>query len=211
VRARSLSKILTHFADVGDILPELEYFNCRVIQELHSGHVNHADAFHIILATGPADSELERGGLVEHKPIELRRTRLIAPLTQNVRASRSGLTDGNQGGVSRRPLPETRQQWPVMSLYERFEQVVAIILSLVIATVVALALAQLLVGVVPLLVSGAIDPPDYEVFQTLFGMVMTLLIAMEFKHSIIRVVLRRSNIVQVKTVVLREEIKSRLQ
>jgi uncharacterized protein YqhQ len=95
-------------------------------------------------------------------------------------------------------LAETRQQWPVMSLYERFEQVVAIILSLVIAVVVALALAQLLVGVVPLLVSGAIDPLDYEVFQTLFGMVMTLLIAMEFKHSIIRVALRRSNIVQVR-------------
>jgi uncharacterized membrane protein (DUF373 family) len=33
-------------------------------------------------------------------------------------------------------------------------------------------------------------------------MIMTLLIAMEFKHSIIRVALRRSSIVQVKTVVL---------
>jgi hypothetical protein len=31
---------------------------------------------------------------------------------------------------------------------------------------------------------------------------MTLLIAMEFKHSIVRVALRQSNIVQVKTVVL---------
>lgn len=33
-------------------------------------------------------------------------------------------------------------------------------------------------------------------------MVMTLLIAMEFKHSIIRVALRRSSIVQVKTIML---------
>jgi uncharacterized membrane protein (DUF373 family) len=33
-------------------------------------------------------------------------------------------------------------------------------------------------------------------------MIMTLLIALEFKHSIIRVALRRSSIVQVKTVVL---------
>ena len=46
------------------------------------------------------------------------------------------------------------------------------------------------------------DPLDHEVFQMLFGMVITLLIAMEFKHSIIRVALRRSSIVQVKTVVL---------
>jgi uncharacterized membrane protein (DUF373 family) len=33
-------------------------------------------------------------------------------------------------------------------------------------------------------------------------MIMTLLIAMEFKHSIVRVALRRSSIIQVKTVLL---------
>jgi uncharacterized membrane protein (DUF373 family) len=33
-------------------------------------------------------------------------------------------------------------------------------------------------------------------------MVMTLLIAMEFKHSIVRIMLRRDHIVQVKTVIL---------
>jgi uncharacterized membrane protein (DUF373 family) len=99
-------------------------------------------------------------------------------------------------------LAETREQWSIMSLYQRFEQVVAIVLSLVIAVVIALALVQLVVRILPLLVSGAIDALDHEVFQTLFGMIMTLLIAMEFKHSIIRVALRRSSIVQVKTVVL---------
>jgi uncharacterized membrane protein (DUF373 family) len=96
----------------------------------------------------------------------------------------------------------TRLQWSIMTLYERFEQVVAIILSLVISVVIALALVQLLIRVGPLLLTGAIDPLEHEVFQTLFGMVMTLLIALEFKHSIIRVALRKSSIVQVKTVVL---------
>jgi uncharacterized membrane protein (DUF373 family) len=104
--------------------------------------------------------------------------------------------------ASQKLLTETREQWPLLSLYERFEQVVAIVLSLVIAVVIALALVQLLIRIVPLLVIGAIDPLDHEVFQTLFGAIMTLLIAMEFKHSIIRVALRRSSIVQVKTVVL---------
>jgi uncharacterized membrane protein (DUF373 family) len=99
-------------------------------------------------------------------------------------------------------LAETREQWPLMSLYDRFEQVVAIVLSLVIAVVIALALVQLLIRIVPLLLSGVIDPLDHEVFQALFGMVMTLLIAMEFKHSIVRVAVRRSSVVQVKTVVL---------
>jgi uncharacterized membrane protein (DUF373 family) len=53
-----------------------------------------------------------------------------------------------------------------------------------------------------LLVREALNPLDHAVFQTVFGMIMTLLIAMEFKHSIIRVMLRRDHIVQVKTVVL---------
>jgi hypothetical protein len=45
-------------------------------------------------------------------------------------------------------LPETREQWPLMSLYERFEQVVAIVLSLVIAAVIALVLVQPLLRMV---------------------------------------------------------------
>lgn len=99
-------------------------------------------------------------------------------------------------------LQETREQWPLMNHYERFEHVVAFILSVVIALVIALALLQLLTRVVPLLLTGAIDPLDHDVFQGLFGMIMTLLIALEFKHSIIRVAMRRESIVQVKTVVL---------
>ena len=104
----------------------------------------------------------------------------------------------------RRPwlMHETRRYWPLMTAYERFEHIIAFVLSLVIAVVIVLALVQLFVRVVPLLVTGALDPLDQEVFQGLFGMVMTLLIALEFKHSIVRVALRRESIVQVKTVLL---------
>ena len=45
-----------------------------------------------------------------------------------------------------------------MSLYDRFEELVAIILSFVIAVVIALALVQLVIRLVMLLLSGAIDP-----------------------------------------------------
>ncbi|MES2482352.1 MAG: phosphate-starvation-inducible PsiE family protein [Pseudomonadota bacterium] len=97
---------------------------------------------------------------------------------------------------------ETRRHWPLMTAYERFEHVVVFLLSLVIALVIVLALVQLCARVIPLLLTGAIDPLDHSIFQGLFGMVMTLLIALEFKHSIIRVALRRESIVQVKTVLL---------
>ncbi|SBW00572.1 membrane hypothetical protein [uncultured Desulfovibrio sp.] len=53
-----------------------------------------------------------------------------------------------------------------------------------------------------LLVLDAFNPLDHKVFQSVFGMIMTLLIAMEFKHSIVRVALRRDSIIQVKTVIL---------
>ena len=107
-----------------------------------------------------------------------------------------------QQRAPRRLFAETRRHWPLMSVYERFEQVVAIVLSLVISAVIALALLQLVLRVVPLLLTGAIDPLEHDVFQALFGMIMTLLIALEFKHSIILVALRRASIIQVKTVVL---------
>ena len=97
---------------------------------------------------------------------------------------------------------ETRRRWSLMTMYERFEQIVALALAFLIATMVAIALLQLFLKIFPLLLGGALDPLNYEVFQGLFGAIMTLLIALEFKHSIIQVALRRESIIQVKTVVL---------
>lgn len=103
--------------------------------------------------------------------------------------------------------PETtrmrlRREWAVLTFYERFEQIVAHILSLVIAVVIVVSLVQLIQIVFSLLIIDAFNPLDHRIFQNVFGMVMTLLIAMEFKHSIVRVVLRHDSIIQVKTVLL---------
>ena len=101
-----------------------------------------------------------------------------------------------------RAFRETRDRWPLMTAYERFEQVIALALSLIIAVIIVIALIQLVIRVLPLLIDGAVDILDHEVFQALFGTIMTLLIAMEFKRSIIRAALRQESIVQVKTVIL---------
>jgi uncharacterized membrane protein (DUF373 family) len=95
-----------------------------------------------------------------------------------------------------------RRQWAVMTLYERFEQVVAQVLGALIAVIIIVALAQLIRLVVVLLITESLNPLQHETFQVVFGMIMTLLIALEFKHSIIKVALRRGSIIQVKTVVL---------
>ena len=103
--------------------------------------------------------------------------------------------------LTARLFRESRDRWPLMTAYERFEQVVALVLSFIIAVVIVLALVQLVVRVL-LLIGGGVDILEYGVFQALFGTIMTLLIAMEFKHSIIRAALRQESVVQVKTVIL---------
>ena len=104
--------------------------------------------------------------------------------------------------TGRNPFQVLRDQWAIMSLYERFEQVVALVLSAVIAVIIVVSLFQLIAIVFTLLVLDAFNPLDHKVFQSVFGMIMTLLIAMELKHSIVRVALRRDSIIQVKTVIL---------
>ena len=95
-----------------------------------------------------------------------------------------------------------RTEWRVMTFYERFEQIIALVLSGVIAAIVVISLLQLIRTVLRLLLTDAFNPLDHEVFQSVFGMIMTLLIAMEFKHSIVKVAMRQDSIIQVKTVVL---------
>ena len=83
-----------------------------------------------------------------------------------------------------------------MTVYERFEQVVAITLSGVMSMVVVISLIQLIRIVFTLLVMDALNPLDHKVFQLVFGATMTLLIAMEFKHSIVKVALRKESIIE---------------
>jgi len=71
-----------------------------------------------------------------------------------------------------------RQEWRVMDFYERFEQTIAFILAAVIAVIVAISLMQPVRTVFMLLFLEAFNPLDHQVFQTVFGMIMTLLIAL---------------------------------
>lgn len=122
--------------------------------------------------------------------------------TMRDKAIGSRLESGTPEHVGVAMQKESRDQWKVMTLYERFEHVVALVLSAIIAVIVVVALVQLIRVVFLLLVTRSLNPLDHETFQLVFGMVMTLLIAMEFKHSIVRVAFRHESIIQVKTVVL---------
>jgi uncharacterized membrane protein (DUF373 family) len=53
-----------------------------------------------------------------------------------------------------------------------------------------------------ILAPGTFDPTDYSVFQAIFGAIFTVIIALEFKRSLLVVAQRQESIVQVRTVVL---------
>lgn len=93
-------------------------------------------------------------------------------------------------------------QWNVMTLYEKFEQGVALLLTGLIAVIIVFALLELSKEVFRLVLVDAANPLDHKLFQALFGQILTVLIALEFKHSILKVVARKESIIQVKTVLL---------
>jgi uncharacterized membrane protein (DUF373 family) len=95
-----------------------------------------------------------------------------------------------------------KEQWSVLTHYQRFEAAVGIVLTVVIALIVAVALYRLCVGVITVLVFEAANPLEHRVFQDVFGQIMTLLIALEFNHTLRYVVTRHQSIIQTKVVVL---------
>jgi uncharacterized membrane protein (DUF373 family) len=95
-----------------------------------------------------------------------------------------------------------KRNWLTLSLYERFEQVIALILTWLIGVIIVVAVWDLTKQVAFLAWRGFPRPLEHETFQAIFGQIMTVLIALEFKHSIIKVVAARESIIQVKTVLL---------
>ncbi len=95
-----------------------------------------------------------------------------------------------------------RADWAVQSYYQRFESAVALALTFIITLIIVAALYQLALTVVTGLLLGALDPLDYEVFQAVFGQILTLLIALEFNHTLQYVVRREQSIIQTKVVLL---------
>ena len=78
-----------------------------------------------------------------------------------------------------------------------------LILTALIAIVIVFAVWNLTLKIgLSIVVSGSFDPTDYSVFQAIFGMIFTVIIALEFKRSLLVLAERRDNVVQVRSVIL---------
>jgi len=97
---------------------------------------------------------------------------------------------------------EVRARWRRLSLYQRFEHAVILILSALIAVLVVLAVWNLVLKIFASIFASGFDPTDYSVFQAVFGMIFTVIIALEFERSLLVIAERDRSVVQVRTVIL---------
>ena len=92
------------------------------------------------------------------------------------------------------------KSWRELGFYERFEQLAAIFLTILVSIIIVFACIQIASEVYDLVtLKDDLDAPD--TFRNLFAGILTVLIALEFNHSIVQVVERKQSIVQVRMVV----------
>lgn len=95
-----------------------------------------------------------------------------------------------------------RLSFEPLTFYQKFEHVCILILTALIAIVIVFAIWHLALKVALSILSSSFDPTDYAVFQTVFGMIFTVIIALEFKRSLLVLAERAEGIVQVRSVLL---------
>jgi uncharacterized membrane protein (DUF373 family) len=92
------------------------------------------------------------------------------------------------------------KQWGAMSLYQRFESLAAMAMTPLVSLVIVVAIVRLAAVIGSGLMLGAVNPLDYAVFQGVFGEIITVLIALEFNHSLQYVVTAQKSLVQTKAI-----------
>lgn len=104
--------------------------------------------------------------------------------------------------MTARIFSETRKHWSRLNWYQRFEEVVVTVLSLIVAIAILVAVLNLLLTLYKLLRFSVLDAAHPEAFQAVFGMIMIVIIALEFNHTILGQLERGLGVVHVRAVVL---------
>src|SRR5260370_21249601 len=102
----------------------------------------------------------------------------------------------------KKEFSDLRLSFGPLTLYQKFEQVCVLMLTALIAIIIVLALWNLTLKLLLSILATNFDPTDYEVFQTVFGMIFTVIIALQFKRSLLVVAERRGSGVSVGSCLL---------
>ena len=87
-------------------------------------------------------------------------------------------------------------------LYEKFEQVVMLILTLLLVLMIAFATWHLVLEVYQLVVGGDLDPTDPKLYPDIFSLIFTILIGFEFKHSFLNATATQTSVVRIRSIIL---------
>jgi uncharacterized membrane protein (DUF373 family) len=111
--------------------------------------------------------------------------------------------DNAQPASSHQTTAARWRRWCGLSVQAQFEHVIVLFLSALIAVVVALTVWSLALKVLAILLqSNSFAAADPTVFQSLFGMIFTVIIALEFRRTLLVITERQQSIVHVRAVVL---------
>jgi len=99
-------------------------------------------------------------------------------------------------------LSDTKKNWPELGLYERFEQSIAIILTIAVSIIVLIATWRLVLTLFQSIPVVSLETARFDIVREIFAKILVVLIALEFNHTIRGLIERRRGIVQVQAVVL---------
>jgi uncharacterized membrane protein (DUF373 family) len=94
-----------------------------------------------------------------------------------------------------------KQEWNELTSYQRFEQVVSRIIMAFVAVVIVYAVVLTAIELAIDFTLGR-DFMEHELLQDIFGSILTILILLEFNHSIAVSLKQKTGIVQTRIVVL---------
>jgi uncharacterized membrane protein (DUF373 family) len=94
-----------------------------------------------------------------------------------------------------------KRQWKDLTSYERFEQIVSRVVMLFISVVIVYALILESIDLYNDFKLG-LEFMNTEVLQDVFGAILTILILIEFNHSIATSLTKKAGILQARTIVL---------
>jgi uncharacterized membrane protein (DUF373 family) len=94
-------------------------------------------------------------------------------------------------------------RWRRLTVYMKFEHAIVLVLTLLISVIIVSAIWKLAIKILfSLVLSDTFDLTDLAAFQSVFGMIFTVIIALEFKRTLLLVTERTDSVVQVRAVIL---------
>ena len=81
---------------------------------------------------------------------------------------------------------EAQRRFGLLSFYDKFEHIVILILTVLIAIFIVFDIWKLALKIFLSIASSTFDPTDYAVFQAVFGMIFTVIIALGAVYWLVR-------------------------